>query len=38
VVEDGNRVTSRQPAELPAFIPSRIRLFANSLNGQPALK
>jgi protease I len=38
VVEDGNWVTSRQPADLPAFIPSMIRLFSNSKVGQPAAR
>jgi len=31
VVEDGNWVSSRQPADLPAFNQAMIRLFARSL-------
>ena len=31
VVEDGNWVSSRLPADLPAFNPAMIRLFARSL-------
>ena len=31
VVEDGNWVTSRQPADLPAFNRAMIRLFSRSL-------
>jgi protease I len=31
VVEDGNWVTSRQPADIPAFNRALIRLFARSL-------
>jgi protease I len=30
VVEDGNRVTSRQPDDLPAFNRAVIRLFSRS--------
>jgi protease I len=30
VVEDGSWVSSRQPADLPAFNPAMIRLFARS--------
>ena len=30
VVEDGNWVTSRQPSDLPAFIPAMIDLFSRS--------
>jgi protease I len=31
VVEDGNWVTSRQPADLPAFIRTMLNLFSTSL-------
>src|SRR5947209_11326172 len=31
VVEDGNWVTSRQPDDLPAFIPTMLKLFSGSL-------
>jgi len=31
VVEDGNWVSSRQPADLPAFNRAMIRLFSRSL-------
>src|SRR5437660_2292084 len=30
-VEDGNWVTSRQPDDLPAFIPTMLKLFSGSL-------
>jgi hypothetical protein len=33
VVEDGNRVTSRQPSDLPAFNQAMLRLFARKPAG-----
>jgi len=34
VVEDGNRVTSRRPDDLPAFIEAMLALFARSRERQ----
>jgi protease I len=35
MVEDGNWVTSRQPSDLPAFIPGMIALFLRSAAAAP---
>ena len=35
MVEDGNWVTSRQPSDLPAFIPGMIALFSRSAAAAP---
>jgi protease I len=38
VVEDGNWVTSRQPSDLPTFIPGMIALFSRSAAAAPPIR